>query len=423
VLGGVDRVEAMDGRSFRVSWRQAYAFADRLTIRELTILPRHLLEASYEQGVGAFANASYWADEFVGNGPFRLKVWERGSHLELVAFDRYFLGQPRTGRIIVRFPADENTRVAQILAGELDLVLNAVSAARGVDLASAVAQSGVGQFVSTPRTYRHWTIQYANHLEAAPLRDVRVRRALAHALDREQMASFATGGLSRAIDSWIPPDAPRYREAEPYITRYAYDARQAERLFEEAGWTRGGDGPLRDASGQTFRCDIRGAEQVGSLGAQLWKAVGVEATESAMPPARVRDAQYRATFPCVEDSARALGLATYTHLHSSNVMSAENGWQGTNRSGWSTPELDRAIDRFMGSPLESERLQAEREMAAIVTAELPLIPIYFESSTSFLASGVLGWKGNKRGTLVDASESWNAHQWEKVASRSEARPS
>lgn len=101
----------------------------------------------------------------------------------------------------------------------------------------------------------------------------------------------------------------------------------------------------------------------------------------------------------------------YSHLHSNNVMSAENGWRGTNRSGWSHPDLDRAIDRFLASPLERDRLLAERDLAQIATTDLPLIPLYIDVTPTFIARDAVGWQGAKRGAMPDSSESWNAHLW------------
>jgi peptide/nickel transport system substrate-binding protein len=333
--------------------------------------------------------------------------------MELRAFEHFFLGQPRTDRIIIQFVADQNTMTALVLAGELDMTMGGIDTARAAELAPRVQAAGIGTFVFGPNSYSHWTFQYNNHPSAVRLRDGRVRRAMAHALDRVQLAVFATAGLSPPIDSWIPPNDPRYRAAERIITRYPYDPQRALALFAQAGWTPGSDRLLRNAAGEPLQCDIRGAESVGSLGAKNWNEVGIETTESAIPPHLARDTAWRATFPCVEASSRPLGLAKITHLHSTNAMSAENGWRGNNRSGWSMPELDQAIDRFLGSVREAERLQAERDMVRLVTAELPVIPLYLSVNGTFLAQGFVGWNGYKQGTLIDPSTSWNAHLWER----------
>ena len=107
-----------------------------------------------------------------------------------------------------------------------------------------------------------------------------------------------------------------------------------------------------------------------------------------MAPSLITNPQYRATFQCIEDSSRPGGFAVYSHLHSNNAMSPANGWKGTNRSGWSTPEMDQATDRFFGSIRESDRLAAERDMVRIVSAQLPLIPLNLSLGASFVAKGV-----------------------------------
>jgi len=411
-MNAVDRIESPDQRTFILYWRQPYALADQLTFREFTVLPRHLLEPLYSQDPEAVANAGYWTDGFVGSGPFRVQSWERGAHLELTAFEQYFLGKPKTERVIVKFIADENTALAQLLAGEIDLNIGAIDTVRSVELAPRVA--GMGQFVYDGNSYLHWTYQYNNNPAAFAARDVRVRQALAHALDRVSLTDYATAGKSPALDSWIPPDDPRYPSAEPYITKYPFDAARAANLFEQAGWTRGSDGLLHDATGQPLRCVIRGADSVGTLGVQQWRAAGVDASEEPIPPNLTRDPEWRATFQCVESSSRNLGISKVQHLHSGNAMSAANNWRGNNRSGWSTLELDRLIDRFMAAMVEDERLQTERDIVRILTAELPLLPMYISIDATFLANGFSGWKGYKKGVLPDSSTTWNAHEWMKV---------
>src|SRR5207244_3296785 len=141
---------------------------------------------------------------------------------------------------------------------------------------------------------------------------------------------------------------------EPAITKHPYDPRRALALFEEVGWTRTEGGPLRDASGQPFICEIRATSDQGmeliSIGAQMWRPIGIDTSEAKIPASKVSDAEYRATFQCVDETTRTSGLSNYDFMHSRNVMSIGNGWKGQNRTGWSHPELDDATDRFLGSP-------------------------------------------------------------------------
>src|SRR6266581_1636052 len=68
-------MEAIDDRTVSVSWSEPYPFADRLEHRELFPLPRHLLERSYNDARDSFLLQSYFSDDFVGLGPYRVARW------------------------------------------------------------------------------------------------------------------------------------------------------------------------------------------------------------------------------------------------------------------------------------------------------------------------------------------------------------
>jgi peptide/nickel transport system substrate-binding protein len=416
VLEPVERVEPLDARTLVVHWKETHALADRLGIRELTILPRHLLEGIYERDPASLEQAPYWTDSLIGAGAYRLVSWERGNQLELEAFDGYYLGKPKTLRITLRFVPDENTMLAQVFAEQVDVV-EGLGVNRVAALRPQIKQAGIGDFQLAAGNPKQWVFQNnpANNPASAPFRELRVRQAMTHALDRAPMAEFGTAGLGGSTDSWIPTDDPRYPGVESVITRYPNDPRRSVALLEEAGWTRGSDGTLRDLSSQPLTCEIRGNSQEDldliAIGAQMWRAVGIETGEVRVPPSLVNDNQYRASYPCIEVTSRP-GLSFYHQFPSGNARSAATGWRGQNRSGWSHPEVDDAIERLLGSPRESDRLVAEREMVRVITREAPIIFVYFSLETLFTQRGLTG-PGVKRGRWSDGVYTWNVHLWEK----------
>jgi peptide/nickel transport system substrate-binding protein len=361
-------------------------------------------------------NAPYWTDALVGAGAYRLVSWERGNQLELEAFDGYYLGKPKTARITLRFVPDENTMLAQVFAEQVDVV-EGLGVNRVAALRPQIKQAGIGDFQLAAGNPKQWVFQNnpANNPASAPFRELRVRRAMTHALDLAPLAEFGTAGLGGPIDAWIPTDDPRYPAVESVITRYPHDSRRAAALLEEAGWTRGADGMWREAGGQPLTCEIRGNSQEDldliAIGAQMWKALGIETSEVRVPPSLVNDNQYRASYPCIEVTSRP-GLSFYHQFPSGNARSAATGWRGQNRSGWSHSEVDDAIERLLASPRESDRLAAERDMVRVITREAPIIFIYFSLETLFTGRGLTG-PGVKRGRWSDGVYTWNVHLWEK----------
>src|SRR5436309_12825199 len=89
------------------------------------------------------------------------------------------------------------------------------------------------------------------------VRDVRLRRALAHAMDRQQMVDALQSGVTPVADVWLNPNHPLFRQIEPRIVKYPYDPRRAQQLIEEMGYRKDVDGFYRDSADQRLSVEIR----------------------------------------------------------------------------------------------------------------------------------------------------------------------
>ncbi len=413
--GAVDRIDTPNDKTVVMHWQKPYGFADSLIFWDFTPLPAHVLESVFDREVNDFNQHAYWSDEkvFVGAGPYRLVRWEKGAQMELEAFDQYYLGRPKIDRIVINFVQDDNTATARVLAGEMDIAWGGAWDRANMDL---VRSRGVGDFVLSRENYSHIVFQFKDMAEPIDLaRDVRLRRALAHAADKSGVNQVVTDGLGIPSDSWIPPEDPRYKAAEPFIQKYSLDPQRAQQLFAEAGWTKGGDGLLRNSAGQTFDCVVRGVTggvQAASVIADSWRAVGVDTQVEELPPALNRNLEARATYKCIEHSSRTLGRTALEHLHSSNAMFPENRYSGSNRGSYVNPALDRQIDAFFAAVGVDDRLQREREVLQTLTAEVPMTPTYIGVNKHFQKKGVTGNQA-KTGQDIMNSQTWNVYEWDK----------
>lgn len=111
----VESVEAIDPRTVTVRWKEPFIDANAMFAAEFAYpLPSHLLEDVYRENKPAFMDLPYWSTDYAGAGPFRLREWERGSHILLEAYDRYPLGKPRIDSIEVKLIPYGNTLVASV---------------------------------------------------------------------------------------------------------------------------------------------------------------------------------------------------------------------------------------------------------------------------------------------------------------------
>ncbi|MBO8142129.1 MAG: ABC transporter substrate-binding protein [Firmicutes bacterium] len=166
----------------------------------------------------------------VGTGPFRFVEWVRGSHVRLERFEDYWNQPlPYLDSVTFRFITDPNTQVAALLAGDIDAVTGAVTA----EQALRVQQAGGFQVIQGPTTN---TVILAMNNSRPPLDDVRVRRAITHAINREEVMIGAEFGFGTPIGSHMTPAEPYYADMTGVTP---YDPDRARALLAEAGYADG----------------------------------------------------------------------------------------------------------------------------------------------------------------------------------------
>jgi peptide/nickel transport system substrate-binding protein len=161
----------------------------------------------------------------VGTGPYRLEAWAQGASLRLRAWPEYRgAAAPEIARVSFRFIADPAAQVAALLSGDVD-AFPRVAAARSL---AQFRRDSRFQVLTNPS--RAKTILAINN-RRAPLNDVRVRRAIAAAIDRRAVIEAAADGFGVPIGSHYVPGAPGYVDTTG-INRYDPDAARA--LLNEA---------------------------------------------------------------------------------------------------------------------------------------------------------------------------------------------
>jgi len=162
--------------------------------------------------------------EPVGSGPYRLVSWQKGVRVTLAANDSYWRGKPTFKRLTFQPVPDPSTRIADLRTGKADV-------ARGLNPDDVAALKGDAalQILSVP-TERIGYL-YVNTL-AGPTADVRVRRAIAYALDRELIIEALLGGYGRPVEIMLTPANFGYL---PDIKGYPHDLARAKALIKEAG--------------------------------------------------------------------------------------------------------------------------------------------------------------------------------------------
>ena len=223
---GFDRmtsVDTPDSLTAVVHYREPYAPYALQFLRGT--LPRHLLEGRNIDKAGDYNRSP------MGTGPYRVAEWKTGEYVLLERVPHYWRGDeyPKIGKILFRFVTNATTRINQLKSGEVHLVAlvpwDKVRELRGMPALRLNQVLGNG--------YEHVTL---NERHFAPFADVRVRQALAHAIDRETIVGTILDGLVETVNGPIQPLSWAY---EPDVATYPFDTARSNALLDLAGWRRG----------------------------------------------------------------------------------------------------------------------------------------------------------------------------------------
>ncbi len=415
-LSQMEDVLAPDESTVLIRWRTSYPEANAVYDDVLPPLPRHILEAPFRQGgQEAFIVHPFWAAEYVGAGPFSLTRWEPGAFIEGTAFQAHVLGRPKIDRIQVRFIPDENAVLANMLAGEL-----VASFAPRYEQAIVLQQhwepnhGGTAVLIPTQPRFMHAQLrpEFAN---PRAVMDLRVRRALAHAIDKPSLDESLFGGRGAVTDSFLTPRTPYYADVDKTIAKYPYDLRRTEQLLNQAGFSKADDGFYAGPEDgrlilEVMRDGGNAYERELAAMADGWRQAGIDTRQSqTVAVNQMGNSELRNSFPAFYSTATGSGgednLGSFT---TASIPTPANRWNGNNRSAWPNAEYDALWTAFNSTLDRSERNRQAVQMARLLSEELPIIMLYHNFHVVAYQSALRG--PDTRG-IRDLTV-WNVHEWE-----------
>jgi peptide/nickel transport system substrate-binding protein len=413
----VDDVVALDERTLLVRWNTTYPMADAFSGRDWAPLPSHILKSPFDSmSAQSFLNLPYWTHEFVGLGPFRVERREPGSFIEGVAFPGHVWGRPKIDRIQVRFAADPNAALSNLLAGEAHVALdNTLGFEQGAFLKRVWAQRSAGTVLLSPNNLRYVQIQFKpDYVSPREILDVRVRKGLAYAIDKQALLDGVQGGEGQFAEGMFPPLVDYYDAALRAVTKYPYDLQQSSRLLQEAGLRRVGDGPYA-IGGEVFRPELRASAsdqnaREQAIIADAWRRAGVDVQSRLLSELEQNDRELRSTYPAYA-TADTVGLeerTVYVKLYGPNIATTANRWSGSNRGGWQHPQFDEQYDQLTTNLDRGARNQAIVQAAKLVSDEVPLYPLYYNYDVRAHAAALLGPQAYAPG----GEATWAVEKWE-----------
>ena len=329
LFDGLERVEALDGRRFRVVFREAYAFREMAFV--LPVLPAHRFEGrDFSKAPDNRAPLS--------NGPYRVAAWKAGESVHLARNPAYWGPPGHFERVVFRILPDNTTAYRLLLADELD-----------EDQLDATLKARAGadpRFADCCRLVEFYNLDWsyvALNTKSPFFGEARVRRALTMLSDRAAVARDLYRGSARVISGPWAPDSPAY---DPSIEPLPFDPAGARALLDEAGWRDSNGDGTRDQAGREFEFDL--LVSAGSeIGRQVDEMLSAELAKAGVR-ARVRSLEWAAFLERVDSGQfEAASLAwsavdpnpdPYPYWHSSQCPP-----RGLNNGCYRNPEADRLM--------------------------------------------------------------------------------
>jgi peptide/nickel transport system substrate-binding protein len=405
------------------------------------------------QFLGAAPASGIDPNAVVGSGPFKLAEWQRGQFIRGTRRADFFLSPPGPAQnyvqeVIVRFFVATETLQAAILSGELDasddiglagvnpnVLRDRLGNAANVEVSPSgfIEQLNFNNFVRG-RTYGGAAVNLpvCQTAEDLLLGDPRTRRAIIQAINRETLApTVFPGGI--VSNSFVVRGDIGFNEA---LNTYPFNPDAAKALLAELGWTPGPAGVLqrRTEDGRIvfFRLPhvttpagfrVRTQEVLQ----QDLAAVGIAFDANNQPASVLFSTEFVngsncnwqgiiefasaggiGEVPADELSGELWGDDPRTPEAFDNIARPENGFAGSNVTGWVNAEYDRLHFQALSEFDLDKRAALIRQMQEIFNRELPFIPLYERAEILTAKAGLVNYT---KGTPLTRTPFWNAWEW------------
>lgn len=316
---------------------------------------------------GAIGIVPYGSDETfnrnpIGTGPFRFVSLSQDKDVVIARNDQYWGEHARVPIVRFLIVPDTTTRALELRKGSADIAINALTA----DMVVALQNDRNLVIQKSPGTIYSYL---ALNLRDPILKDVRVRQALAYAIDRRPVIHYLWRDLVRPASSVLPPEHWAYTDDVP---TYSYDPQRAAVLLDQAGY------PVHN--GVRFHLSMKTSTEEST---RLFAAVLQQQLAKVGIALDIRSFEYATFFADVQKGAfqlyslRWIGGNENPDIFEYAFHSASFPPKRANRSYYSNPRVDALIDQGRRELDESRRKHIYVEVQQILAHDLPYINLWY----------------------------------------------
>ena len=382
---GFDRIASVDTPdplTAVVHYKEVYAPYALQFVRGT--LPKHVLEGRDIDTANDYNRAP------LGTGPFRVAEWKSGEYIRLERMPNYWRGSglPAIEQILFKFIANTNTRINQLKSGEVHLVaMFPWDKHREVE-----AIAGITVHRTPGNAYEHVTL---NQRSVAAFKDVRVRRALMHAVDRDLIVRTILEGLAPITNGPIQRVSWAFNDD---TVKYAFDPARARALLAEAGV---GDGKLKFTLITQAGFAVR--ENVAQVLQKQFRDVGVDMSIALQDGTTISSLWFEGKFDAMLHWWQMPADPELTLFFASDRTPP----RGRNINYVSDEALTRLLYASDRTVDQAERKRLLGEAQQRIAELIPELPLYSITKLDAVPVGLKGFTGNPS----NAGVFWNVQDW------------
>lgn len=390
----IDRVDVQDDKTFTLHMNKRTC--DFESISGLALLPNHIERSVYEADPKSYRRRTHYDSDPTNPGlwfgPYRVARVTVGQSILLERNPQWWGPEPYFDEIEIRAIQNTSALIANLLAGDIDMIAGELGLSVDQALSFETRSGDDFQFIYQPGlVYEHIDV----NLDNPALSDLRVRQALIHGIDRNAISEQlfqgkqpVAHGSVNPLDKWYDPDVPKYD----------YDPTKAVELLKAAGWETGSDG-IREKDGKRLSipfqttAENKTRELVQQVIQNQWRAIGIEAElKNEQPRIFFAETITKRAFEGVVMYAwlSAPESVPFTTLHSSQIPTEENAWQGQNYPGYVSPEMDETIDLLETDCADENQRAHWSDLQKRYAEDLPVLPLYFRAEPYILPKNLTG---------------------------------
>jgi peptide/nickel transport system substrate-binding protein len=355
----IDRIEVVDPLTVRVHTRKPWpTFAVVMTFVQGSMYP----PKAYKDKDTTFISRNP-----IGTGPYKLARWAKDEEIVLEANDQYWRGAPKIKTVVFRPIPDDAVRVAALQNGEIDLAVNIPP-----HLAGAIEQHA-RTFLSTAPSIRTVQLMYYTHQMDAqhkptgpykgPTADKRVRQAISHALDVDEIIKTVLDGRGVRVAT---PLTSMHFGFDPKLPPIKPDLAKVKQLLADAGYPNGLDVVLNSPQGRY----VRDKEVAEAVGGQLTKA-GIRTSVKTF-----EFVNYLNNMVYVHKAGPIWLIGWGTPTIDAETVYIPLFKAPSILVNWHHEEFNRMVDEAQTTMDERKRLELYHQINRLWVEEMPAVPLY-----------------------------------------------